>query len=56
MMSSKFAVQDTLSHVLFPLANRLLTWPRMVGVAIYESSDTFPNPLLKDLDNTVSAV
>mmetsp|Transcript_7578 Transcript_7578/g.14367 ORF Transcript_7578/g.14367 Transcript_7578/m.14367 type:complete len:105 (+) Transcript_7578:180-494(+) len=33
---------------------KLLTWPRMLGVAIYESSDTFPNPLLKDLDNTVT--
>ena len=35
---------------------RLLTWPRMMGVAIYESTDTFPNPLLNDLDNTVSAM
>lgn len=26
----------------------------MLGVAIYESSNTFPNPLLQDLDNTVS--
>jgi hypothetical protein len=26
-------------------ANRLLTWPRLVGTAIYESQESFPSPI-----------
>jgi hypothetical protein len=28
--------------------DRLLTWPRLMGVAIYEGSENFPNPLMEE--------
>lgn len=27
---------------------KLLTWPRLMGVAIYEGSENFPNPLMEE--------
>jgi hypothetical protein len=47
-ISSLFLSLTTTSTSSMFTFDRLLTWPRLMGIAIYEGSENFPNPMMEE--------